>query len=312
MNHRALFGATFVALFAAFPAAANLESLTVTPSQAAVNQNVTIEVVRSGVISCYALVEYGDGNNSGVLQLNDTITQLTHAYSAPGTYTVSADGPGVILDCDNGPVSDTVTISQAPSGGVTAGKAPDRTIGPKKERPSAAVAPDRTIRQAPPQAGIYEEKPLKKLFDTRVLTSRDPAVRVVSCGDDGNVNFCNDEQNFGDACVAPFTAFYPFIQGPPSPEPAIFGAHANCPGAVGYDEGTDVYEIVLANGWFINSVDKQESLSSSDEDVDFPSIPTGQGATSARIEVDWTVSPGDDARYWIRIEVKGPTDTSPF
>ena len=154
-------------------------------------------------------------------------------------------------------------------------------------------------------------------FTTRMLTMNDAAVRVVECGDDGNMNTCNKTHIKAGDCVegwSPWTGIIPFgIPAPPSPPPTVYGMHFNC-GTIGDDTGTDRFEISLANGWFVHDVvEQEEDNSSDDEEVDFSQVPTGEGVSNLTVSVDWTATPNDDnVRYWMRLEAKGPMIMDPF
>ena len=147
----------------------------------------------------------------------------------------------------------------------------------------------------------------------RRISARDPAVRVIGCGDDGNANVCNQIIITANNCStwSPTTGTIPSgIRTMPDPAPALFGWHNNC-GTIGDDSGTDRYQVHLANGWLIHRVFDQNVVGSSDgESADFSAIPTGVG--DATIDVDWLATPNDDIRYSVEIEAIGPLGTEPF
>lgn len=128
-------------------------------------------------------------------------------------------------------------------------------------------------------------------------------VKVVSCGKDGKTNFCNGQF---------FQIGLPCGQGlitdaAPTPAGVTFsGRHDNCWGAVGDDEGTDVFEISLRNGWVLHELSFEKSISGKDEGT--VTAPSGfvPGATSWKPEIKWSVSPADEIAYWAFVVIRGP------
>jgi hypothetical protein len=130
--------------------------------------------------------------------------------------------------------------------------------------------------------------------ETKYLVWSD--VGVLHCGDDANKNYCNDPQGY----------FQPHrVQ-----ETAMFGFHQNAWATIGDDEGHDIFQIILNNGWILKSMDIVIwEKSSSDEVLNGPHPPFPAGTTNWTPTIDWVASPFDHVRYQIKIVVEGPAGT---
>ncbi len=122
-------------------------------------------------------------------------------------------------------------------------------------------------------------------------------VRVVTCGNDGNKNWCNDVNpgKNGGCAVDPFTAACT----------GSFGAaHYNCHGAVGNDGGVDQYRIALANDWRITNVSFQKDAGGGT--VNNPAPPLVSGSTTWNPTVAWSVTPSNIVGYCAQVRITGP------
>lgn len=144
-------------------------------------------------------------------------------------------------------------------------------------------------------------------------------VKVLSCGDDGNDNYCNGVESEEDSCLGEYTPLWPlalinsldqYVPIPSGLPPAISGFHHNCWGAIGDDQDDDLYRIDLKNGWvldaavFWSSVPEDEGWTSPSSG----SLPSGfqQGATSWQPKITWNVTPGDTVHYALYVQIAGP------
>jgi hypothetical protein len=123
-------------------------------------------------------------------------------------------------------------------------------------------------------------------------------VTVVACSKDGNKNWCNDVNpgRNGGCAIDPFTTACT----------GSFGAaHYNCHGAVGTDNGTDRYRIVLANDWRITDVSFHNDPGEGGL-VTAPSPPLVSGSATWSPRVTWSVSPSNTVAYCARVHITGP------
>ena len=292
-----------LASLTSLPAAANsIGSVNAAPSDAMVGEEVTVFVTRSGVLDCAAQVDFGDGSPAQFFQLTDEPSQFTHSYSAAGEYTIVATGGRGVINCQ-GSAEDTVTVTDNSRTGDPVIRIPPSKRGYKGptrggEEPGIPVPP---VKEGFKDTPLYDV-----LYETRTLLTTDPGVQVLSCGTDGNQNACNQFYHYAEDCAGG-EEFYTQPTGV-----AIFGIHKNC-GSVGYDSGTDQYQISLKNGWHISKVvEVLVNPASSDDSATISAIPSGQGVSDAVITANWSASPDDEISYWVRIEITGPKDKSPF
>jgi len=132
------------------------------------------------------------------------------------------------------------------------------------------------------------------------LLQGDPAVTVKACGNNGNVNYCNETSSSSYSFDNPFLKDH-------CNNVAIKGFHWNAWGAVGNDTGTDAYQISLKNGWVIDNASYKRYVSSGDEVVSAtPPTSTAIGNTTYTPSIYWNVSPNDHIAYCFRIWIKGP------
>jgi hypothetical protein len=129
-------------------------------------------------------------------------------------------------------------------------------------------------------------------------------VKVVSCSMDGNHNVCNNV-NASSTCVP-----IPPISNELSPWPgdaSVHGMHSNCPGAIGDDSGTDVYQITLKNDWTLETFDFDKDLTGDDGDyVKSPTPAFPRGAATWKVSIQWLASVDDTVTYNGMIGISGP------
>ncbi|WDI32696.1 hypothetical protein PUV54_05735 [Hyphococcus flavus] len=293
----------FTAACLASPAAAQtIANVTAAPSEAEIGEDVTIIVTRSGVVDCSAQIVFGDGSPPQSFTLTDQPEEFTHAYDAAGEYTVTASAGRGVIACQ-GEAADTVSITSGRSGGSWKD---DLQTSEDYQGPTPNRNGSRRTPPLPPPKSLEDTPLYDVLNETRVLLSSDPGVSVLECGTDGNQNACNAFYHYAEDCVGGEEFFSP-TQGV-----AIYGLHKNC-GSAGYDTGTDRYQISLKNGWYISKVvEVLINPSSSDDTATVSPIPAGVGVSDAVITADWSASPADEISYWVRIEITGPKDKSPF
>ena len=116
--------------------------------------------------------------------------------------------------------------------------------------------------------------------EVRPLPAGDPALKLVTCDDDANVNSCYLSADYGHA---------------------IHAGHANCWGCVGDDAGTDKYSVNLKNGWVIDEMFFTELSEGTAKEPGFP-----LDASSAMLAVPWKVSPNSTVIYDIDFAIRGP------
>ncbi len=139
--------------------------------------------------------------------------------------------------------------------------------------------------------------------EIRMLTMDDPAVQLVSCSGNANVNQCQRIE-LGSDCGASGADFLP----PPSPTPTIYARHFNCWGAVGDDIGVDRFRIRLHNGWKLHElVDAERRKSSDDERIE--ALEFEAGKSYGDYELNYRVTPNDSVRYWYRMSIVGRMGT---
>ncbi len=136
-------------------------------------------------------------------------------------------------------------------------------------------------------------------FRTEVQEVPSDSVQVLVCGDDGNLNQCNDVEDDGDFC------FFPELLSSGWPGGSAAAQHYNCLAAIGDDTDTDIYRVRLKNGWALSSFEFWDSLP---YDIGHADPPSGfeEGATSWSPHVGWTVTPGDELGYSLQIYIVGP------
>lgn len=139
--------------------------------------------------------------------------------------------------------------------------------------------------------------------EIRALQYNEPAVKLTSCGDDGNYDSCNKIVDDGETPV-----FWQFGTGCFS---TLCGVHENSWGAIGDDTGTDHYQITLKNGWVFEDIEMSTYKSSTNEIIQGPTPSLPIGGTSWSPQFSWTVTPNDRAVYTVSVFIKGPKGTSP-
>jgi hypothetical protein len=133
--------------------------------------------------------------------------------------------------------------------------------------------------------------------DVKVLKHDDAAVRMISCGDDSNWDVCNTWTDPDDDKPSGFG------EGPPLT--TIGGGHYNCWACVGTDNGTDTYEIVLANGWILDEMDWHISTTEDGEaGVAKPAFPAGTSRWKPRLT--WFATSNDGVAYSMNLQITGP------
>jgi hypothetical protein len=134
-------------------------------------------------------------------------------------------------------------------------------------------------------------------LDFRTLRKVD--VQVLSCGDGGNYDQCNQVQDDDDRAT--------FLGSPSeleSPIHGIVGTHVNAWAAVGNDTGTDAYRIVLRNDWTLESL---HWAVRAEAGQGWAKKPTGftKGANWSPM-VQWLVTPNDRITYLGVMTIIGP------
>jgi hypothetical protein len=135
--------------------------------------------------------------------------------------------------------------------------------------------------------------------DFRILPPGDPAVRLIDCGKDSNWDVCNGWHDPDDERPSGFGG------GPPLT--TIQAGHHNCYACVGTDRGTDTYQVVLRNGWVLESMDWFGVFKSTPKDEAWayqPSFPAGASRWSPAIK--WYATSDDTAHYSINVHITGP------
>jgi len=126
------------------------------------------------------------------------------------------------------------------------------------------------------------------------LPYTDPAVKLVSCGNDSNKDVCNgvvdpnDGDWFSSSCGQTF-----------------YGFHLNCWGCIGDDFGTDKFEITVKNGWVIDGGKIHVNVASGEGYTLGPGAVPSNG-TSWKPSVQWNVSSNDDLCHGADVYISGP------
>jgi hypothetical protein len=145
------------------------------------------------------------------------------------------------------------------------------------------------------KAGTMTSDPRALAFfptdDHKVLGPGD--VKVISCGDDGNADKCNNQ-------IDPDDEGWFF----PAATQALDGFHMNVWGAIGDDTGTDSYQIALKNDWVMQSFFWDVDVDAGEGWAQKPSGFT-QGANWAP-QVKWSVTPNDNLYYHGTVTIVGP------
>jgi hypothetical protein len=137
--------------------------------------------------------------------------------------------------------------------------------------------------------------------ETKQLTYKDPAVKLIACGTDSNADYCNGWIDPDDGGAA----FY--LLGDPEFDLVAFaGSHQNCPGCVGDDVGADTYQVQLANGWVLDQM-VFIPLPSETGEADAKLIwPFPAGASSWQTSINWLATSGDSIMYFVVLLISGP------
>jgi hypothetical protein len=129
-------------------------------------------------------------------------------------------------------------------------------------------------------------------------------VRVKTCSRGADHNVCNGwNQSDPGACT---------FSNPKLRTDATFTImHLNCDVAVDWDDGTDVLEVRLKNGWVIDRIDISGGGSSSSEKLRLPTQlelkRSTYGTSVWKQKISWEVSPGKDyVLYSFWVKIKGP------
>ena len=124
-------------------------------------------------------------------------------------------------------------------------------------------------------------------------------VQVLTCGDDGNFDQCNQVRDDDDLLD---------LDGRPgqfeSPIHAIVATHVNAWAAVGNDTGTDKYRITLYNGWTLEDLHWAVGVEPGQGWAKRPSGFT-KGATWSP-SIQWLVTPDDRISYFAVVTIAGP------
>ena len=161
----------------------------------------------------------------------------------------------------------------------------------------------------------YWRIPLRASRTSIWLNYNDRGVKVLRCSKEGNKNLCNGKPPTGEGLVgtAPFIRPCFWVDEPKTwkrRKPTILGEHANCHEAVDWDEGSDQYEIQLANGWVFREIWIREEPSSKKDWVMMPGYGTIKkevlGTSVWRPKIKWKVSPDDQIRYYYWVKIEGP------
>ena len=120
------------------------------------------------------------------------------------------------------------------------------------------------------------------------------------CSNGANVNLClGFDHSDKDHC---------FYASKIRKDATISAFHLNCDDVIDWDDGSDVYEIKLKNGWVFKKIDPSGGGSSP---KDWVKMPVGQalkpiiGSSVWTPTISWEISPGKDwvaYHYWIKIE----------
>ena len=177
------------------------------------------------------------------------------------------------------------------------------------------------------RSGVF---PISVPIAVKALPRED--VAVLSCGDDGDLNYCNGESTatedifscweswhlaFGST-VELNESIYEGQAGDPNAVPlSLVGDHRNCWAALADDSDTDRYRISLRNGWVLDSAQFASAVFGGDQDQGSTTPPSGtlpagfvEGASSWEPEIAWEVSPNDEIAYGMTIFIRGPACAS--
>lgn len=123
-------------------------------------------------------------------------------------------------------------------------------------------------------------------------------VKLLSCGDDGNFDLCNDK-------LDPDDSYGPFVS---TCDASLCGDHANNWGTVGDDSDKDVFQMNLKNGWKLESIVIDKDATGGTIGSPSPPFPTDE--TSWTPTVSWMVTSGDQIYYRVYISINGPKGVS--
>jgi plastocyanin len=140
--------ALVAAVWASQVGAQTLSSVTVNPAQAKVGDTVTataqLEVASNGGMNCGLRINWGDGavSDDKINQPQDNPKVLTHQYTQPGSYNVTAEPKrvGSSLKCGGQNKTAAVTVVAAPVAAPAAAPAAS-TAKPMAAAPAASVCP---------------------------------------------------------------------------------------------------------------------------------------------------------------------------
>ena len=131
---------------------------------------------------------------------------------------------------------------------------------------------------------------------------RGEAMKLGFCSNGADVNWCLG-LNFSDKGSC-------FYKNKERKDASISAFHLNCDDVVDWDDGSDVYEVRLKNGWVFDKIDPSGGGSSAKDWVKMPvgrALKKLKGLSVWKPTIKWKISPGKDYvayHYWIK--VKGP------
>jgi hypothetical protein len=125
----------------------------------------------------------------------------------------------------------------------------------------------------------------------------DPAVMVVSCGTDSNLDQCNNWSDPDDGGPLPDLSTW---------GGTLAGNHLNCWGCFGDDVGADVYQVSVANGWILDQVFFSAMPSDPGEASAVLNTSLPPGASAWQPSVSWVVTSGDFIHYTMDLYTVGP------
>ena len=128
------------------------------------------------------------------------------------------------------------------------------------------------------------------------------------CSNGANVNLCLGFDNSDkDHCF-----YNPIVR----KDATISAYHKNCDDVIDWDDGSDVYEIKLKNGWVFDKIDMSGggNTSSNSGPQGFVTLPTqlelkrsAIGTSTWTQTIPWKISPGKDyVHYHFWVKIKGP------
>ncbi len=135
-------------------------------------------------------------------------------------------------------------------------------------------------------------------------------IQVVSCGQDGNIDYCNNNKSHDWDCAAWDEYVDDGVPGAQwtddsSGQPAIAGFHYNCWGALSSDSGTDSYQLpALKNGWKLFHAGAWTHAS--EGSISGPTPAMVSEATSWAPSFAWTTTADDYVAYKMSIGIEGP------